>query len=300
MVFDDLDLHLGQAPHRDRALAGLLSLILQLDSQNIDRLVFKVMLRQDMWEPLVFPNKNAFRGRDVDLRWGRADVLRVALRQAYASEPFSKLCKTLGNWVEDLDTASEDELRKGLEPLWGVQVGKARSKYVSHWVFDRLSDGNKAFYPRALQVLLQRALVQELEHLGNPATEPKHDRLLRFQSLVDGLRRTDDGASAARVEELIEEHPDLQNLKGALANHTSPISDQELRSILLQLPGPLRGLGSAEAPDGATRPRNLDEEVRWLQQIGLLNRADAEGAPTEHAVAELYLWGLGMRRPGGP
>ncbi|MHA7630226.1 AAA family ATPase [Corallococcus sp. M7] len=280
LFFDDLDEDLRTEPaFRNRVLSGLFGLIQTGDARKHASIRFKVLLREDLWSDLTFQNKSHFDGRHIVLQWRREDMLRLALRQARGSRQFDDIVRRFRPIV-DLDAADEATLYQALEPLWGIRVGKVRSKFVYRWVYERLSDSQGNFFPRSMQHLLMGAKEAELDYLRQSNIQPKTDRLLRFDALVNGLQKR---ASDARVSELKEEYPDMKQFLGSLKDDKSPLSSKKLEELWVR----------AGKPHG----QSFDEAVEWMKSIGFLRGEDQDGS---FKVVDLYLWGLNMFRDGGP
>ena len=278
--FDDLDEDLrSDATFRNRVLSGLFGLIQTGDSRKHRAIWFKVLLREDIWNDLTFQNKSHFDGRFITLHWRREDVLRLTLKQAHASRKFSDILRQFRP-VAEIDAADEATLYAALEPLWGIRVGRVRSKFVYRWIYERLSDGQENFFPRAMQHLLISSKDAELTYLRTPSIQPKQDRLLRFESLVKGLK---EGASRTRVSELREEYQELKPFMAELKGKKSPLECLEFERLWTKA--------------GRPYERTAEDAAEWLEEIGMVRR-DLPGGSVK--VVDLYLWGLGMYRDGGP
>lgn len=278
LFFDDLDEDFQtNTTLRNQSLSGLFELVQTSDDQQHKAIRFKIVLREDIWTEVSFQNKSHFNGRYIELRWSRADVLRLALKQALASPKFEDIARKFKP-VSNLESVSEDFLVEALEPLWGIRMGKKKSKYVHRWIYERLSDSQGNFFPRAMQHLLIGAKEKELEYLAMEHVQPPRDRLLRVDALLQGLREK---ASKERVEELKEEYPGIAGfLIGLKELSPSSIKTKAIQE-LWERSGSPRGIPAKDA-------------VAWLQSIGLMS----EGRSGEQKIADLYLYGLGLSRMG--
>jgi hypothetical protein len=148
-------------------------------------------LREDIWNRLIFDNRSHFNGRDILLQWNRVDFLRLALRQVIQSQDFKNLVDKFSPIaVESIDQASEEVIDKALELLWGSRRRTGdKAKYVSRWVYERLTDSSGTTFPRSLSILLEAAKEQELSYKGKSSIQPPTDRLLRSKSLEFGLKK---------------------------------------------------------------------------------------------------------------
>lgn len=212
-LYDDLDEDFpDQDGVRKNALTGLFQLIQACDARRLTSIRFKVFLREDIWSQLNFDNKSHFNGRDLLLQWTRIDFLRLALRQAMQSPGFKDLIDR-SSPVESIDQASEETLDRALELLWGSRRRRGnKAKYVSRWIYERLTDTSGITFPRSLSALLQGAREQELTYKGQSAVQAPTDRLLRGKSLEIGLEK----ASEERCDAIRQEYPDLEKFFDAL------------------------------------------------------------------------------------
>jgi len=279
LLYDDLDQDIQEYSRiQQDAISGLFSFALMLDSVNARNIRPKIFLRSDIWQRLNFTNKSHLNGRDIELRWNREDFLRLSLRQAQRSKEFADLVSRFSP-VPDVDLATEEILEKALELLWGIDRERSKSKKVSRWVYERLTDASGSTFPRALIVLLNGAKEHELEfqyqtHLQTPA-----DRLLRFKSLNEGLIR----ASQFRCEELKQEYKELDDL-GFFENLKNIWQITELEPLKQWLDD---------------NPNNLfktfNDMVDFIEQIGLASRYEA----SRWKFADIYVHGFQMKRSGG-
>ena len=212
-LYDDLDEDFpDQDGIRKNALTGLFQLIQACDARKLTSIRFKVFLREDIWSQLNFDNKSHFNGRDLLLQWTRIDFLRLALRQAIQSPGFKDLIDR-SSPVESIDQASEETLDRALELLWGSRRRRGnKAKYVSRWIYERLTDTSGITFPRSLSALLQGAREQELTYKEQSAVQAPTDRLLRGKSLEIGLEK----ASEERCDAIRQEYPDLEKFFDSL------------------------------------------------------------------------------------
>src|SRR5260370_14918553 len=114
LLYDDLDEDLLEKGEiRRKALEGLFQLVQASDARRLTAIRFKVFLREDIWNRLVFDNKSHFNGRDVILQWTRADFLRLALRQAELSKDFKDLVDRFCP-IESICQAQEESFDQAL------------------------------------------------------------------------------------------------------------------------------------------------------------------------------------------
>lgn len=209
LLYDDLDQDIPEySLIQKEAIAGLFIFALTLENIQSRSIRPKIFLRTDIWHRLNFTNKSHLIGKDVELKWTREDFLRMALRQAKRSQLFDDLVSKFAP-VNDINQSTEEMLEKALELLWGIDRERGRrSKKVSRWVYERLTDANGSTFPRALIYLLEGAKIKELDYQNLFHVQSPKDRLLRAQSLNEGLLK----ASQARCDELKQEYKDLDDL----------------------------------------------------------------------------------------
>lgn len=280
VIYDDLDEDIEEgSDYQLEALSGLFYFVRSLDSQKIRNLKCKVLIREDIWQRLNFTNKSHFNGRDVLLQWTRIDFLRLALRHAQSSRLYTDLVSRYSP-VQDVDTATEDQLIDGLEILWGIRREKnRRSKYVSRWVYERLTDATGTTFPRSLGILLKAAKEHELSYQSQYHIQPPSDRLLRSQSLNNGLIE----AAKQRSEEIRQEYPELEPVFDKLYTLQELCSEEEMVKFY----------------DTVTleQKQSFDDFVQKLERIGLLAREYVQGneAP-KFRFADIYVHGFEIKR----
>lgn len=278
-LYDDLDEDLlDKGEIRGRALTGLFQLVQDCDARRLKSMCFKIFLREDIWSRLVFDNKSHFNGRDVILQWTRKDFLRLALRQALQSKDFEDLVGRFSP-VGDIDLADEASIDRSLQLLWGSRREQnLKSKNVSRWVYDRLTDSSNTTFPRSLNILLKEARDYELAMDGGQS--PFADRLLRPKSLNEGLVK----ASMQRCNELHQEYHELTPFFNSLISSSILISTDELREIWQ---GTLQTIPSEFG--------EFRKFVDFLISIGLIGLAEREKKPA-YRFAEIYTHGFGISR----
>jgi hypothetical protein len=273
-LYDDLDEDLLEKGNlRKEALTGLFQFIQASDARRLVSLRFKVFLREDIWSRLVFDNKSHFNGREIILKWTRKDFLRLALRQALQSREFKDLVDRFAP-VENIDQAEETLIDKALQLLWGTRrEPNLKSKYVSRWVYDRLTDSSGTTFPRSLNILLKEARNYELTFNRNQLIPT--DRLLQAKSLNEGLF----AASKQRCEEVREEYPELGPFFDALAGLDVLVSERKLREVW------------RETAQGISH--TFRSFVDLLLSIGL---AELPEKGHGYRFAEIYIYGFNMYR----
>ena len=277
-LYDDLDEDFPEKNEvRQQALIGLFQLIQACDARKITSIRFKIFLREDIWNRLSFDNKSHFNGRDLLLQWNRVDFLRLALRQATQSKEFKNLVDRFSP-VESIDQASEEAVDRALELLWGSRRRSGtKAKYVTRWVYERLTDSSSTTFPRSLSILLRGAKEQELTYQGQSSKQTPTDRLLRGTSLEVGLKK----ASEERCQAVREEYPDLRNFFDDLKGIRALLPKEELQPIW-------HSSAQSVVP-------TFDDFSNLLSEIGI---AEWREKDQRYKFADIYVYGFEMNRVG--
>ncbi|QHV00237.1 tyrosine-protein kinase family protein [Synechocystis sp. CACIAM 05] len=276
-LYDDLDEDFPEAI-RQQALTGLFQLIQFCDARSLKTIRFKVFLREDIWEWLNFDNKSHFNGRDLLLEWTRVDFLRLALRQATQSPKFKELVDRTSP-VISIDQASEEDLSRALDLLWGSRRRKGQTaKYVSRWVYERLTDSSGSSFPRSLSALLEGAKNHELTYRGNPSIQTPTDRLLRARSLEIGLEE----ASKERCDAIKQEYPHLSDFFNSLEGVNALITKDELDGVWQTI-------------DSIVNINSFNEFVDLLTRIGIIQWREKD---EKYRFADIYISGFKMKYQG--
>jgi len=278
LLYDDLDEDFPEKDEvRQQALIGLFQLIQACDARRIISIRFKIFLREDIWNRISFDNKSHFNGRDLLLQWNRVDFLRLALRQATQSKEFKNLVDRFSP-VESIDQASEEAVDRALELLWGSRRRSGtKAKYVTRWVYERLTDSSSTTFPRSLSILLRGAKEQELTYKGQLSKQAPTDRLLRGTSLEIGLKQ----ASEERCQAVREEYPDLKRFFDSLKDMPALLSKEELQTIWQEC---AQNISSA-----------FDDFSDLLSEIGIAEWREKE---QRYKFADIYVYGFEMIRRG--
>ena len=278
-LYDDLDEDFPEAGEvRQSALSGLFQLVQSCDANRLTEIRFKIFLREDIWNRLIFDNKSHFTGRDIILQWTRVDFLRLALRQSIQSPDFKDLVNRFSPIAEDaIDQTTEDAIDKALELLWGSRRRRGdKAKYLSRWVYERLTDSSGTTFPRSLSILLTGAKEQELSYQGKSSIQTPTDRLLRSKSLEMGLKK----ASEKRCDEIKEEYRHLTKFFDSLKQKPALLPKEELHSIWQE-----------SAHDIA----DFEEFASFLTEIGIIQLREKD---QRYKFADIYVYGFEMIRKG--
>jgi cellulose biosynthesis protein BcsQ len=278
-LYDDLDEDFPEAGEvRQWALSGLFQLVQSCDANRLTEIRFKIFLREDIWNRLIFDNKSHFTGRDIILQWTRVDFLRLALRQSIQSPDFKDLVNRFSSIAEDaIDQTPEDAIDKALELLWGSRRRTGnKAKYVSRWVYERLTDSSGTTFPRSLSILLAGAKEQELSYQGKSSIQIPTDRLLRSKSLEMGLKK----ASEKRCDEIKEEYRYLIKFFDSLKQKSALLPKEELHSIW---------------QESAYDIVDFEEFASFLSEIGIMEWREKD---QRYKFADIYVYGFEMIRQG--
>lgn len=272
LIYDELDSGFQEENLRCQSLEALFAWWME---SGFMRIVPKILLREDIWKNLNFTNKTHFAGRSVVLQWDEEDLWRLVLRQALQSPTLAQMVEQkYAVTINALDKIEHKRLKESLDPLWGERMGRGKKAYASHWVRNRITDGNNNRFPRSMIVLLQQAVERERTY----AERETYESILRPRALTESLPFV----SEQRVDEVRNEYPELANYLDTLKGERSPIEKNRLEELW-------------EKSDAELK--NVIEEMK---QAGILQEY-TKGAPSDaprYAVAELYLLGLGMTRQG--
>jgi hypothetical protein len=280
LLYDELDTGFGfgadSYARRRRALEALLAWWLE-SGTSLRRIIPKIFLREDIWNQLNFVNKGHYTGKSLRLSWDEADLWRLILRQALQSS--SNLSHTLerelGVTVDKLEILELGQLRRSLYPLWGERMGRGKKAFTHNWIRTRIADSNDNCFPRSLILLLEAAVRNEKSF----STEYSPDIVLRPKSLIDAFPYV----SEQRVDEVRNEYPELETPLNRLQGERSPIDEKRLAEIW-----PVKD------------DVELSTLIKEMVEAGILKERSRpkDPPPRIYAVAELYLYGLGMVRKG--
>ena len=281
LFYDDLDQDIQEDSHwQQEALGGLMRLVYDTNNQDLYQIRFKIFLREDIWQTLVFTNKSHFgEARTLTLQWKKTDFFRLAYRLAMSG---SSTFKTLSNRIlplaeKDLDEADEETLRQALALLWGL-TEKKKNAYIAQWVYTRLTDASGNTYPRSLTILLQKARAVELK--ANQTNAPT-DRLLRWSALTKGLT----AASEERCNAIKNEYAGLTEFFNCIGEISSLFMSDDLEILW-------------EKTVKGESNQSFDSFVKKLENIGLIEKKK-NNSKFDYAVANLYIDGFGIKRKQG-
>ncbi|GGS57780.1 hypothetical protein AB0E75_21370 [Streptomyces griseoviridis] len=264
LLFDALDTGFGNSENdrrrRNDGVAGLLTAVGALGPQ-LKRLKFKVLLREDIWREVKVPNKSHLSARSARLSWSnKIDYLRIAIKQAWRSEPFRKLVTTRLNRPDfrlehtPVEYWPEDFVRNAWVILASERVSGGRTAYTDNWVWSRLADANGDHAPRALAQLMTAAV--QLEK-GFEEGNRYSRSIIRPRALVESLDEVSDSALDALQR---DEFPELDPLLSKLRQiGSTPFAAEQLAGASPDLIKLARDVGLLEEVPG---PRDKAERYR--------------------------------------
>ncbi|MFI1449593.1 tyrosine-protein kinase family protein [Streptomyces virginiae] len=279
LLFDALDTGFGNTDNgrrrRNEGVSGLLTTVGAVGPQ-LRRLKFKVLLREDIWREVGVPNKSHLSARSARLSWSnKTDYLRIAIKQAWRSEPFKRLVTARlnkpGYRLEDtpIEYWPEEFVRNAWVILASERVSGGRTAYTDNWVWSRLADANGDHAPRALAQMMTVAVnLERAFEEGNRYSRS----IIRPRALVESL---DEVSSSALDALQRDEFPELDPLLSQLR-------------VIGSTPFPAEQLAGA-SPD----------LVRLARDVGLLEAVSGPRDKTErYRVPEMYRKALSMTRKG--
>jgi hypothetical protein len=181
----------------------------------------------------------------------------------------------------EVDSATEDELRQALAPLWGLNQERGKKAFAAKWVYSRMTDARDNTYPRSLTVLLNAARDEELR-VRNDKQSPT-DRLLSPRAMQAGLKT----ASVERVNALMNEYPSLL-----------PFLRQVRESGSVRSQFTRAELNEVWKQTSQTEHQSFEEFVAQLTSAGVLI-VKKEGSTYDFGIASLYIDGLNIKRVQG-
>lgn len=202
LLFDDLDVALGESEEGIRNRASLISGL--LDRANASwmsrkHLGIKIFLREDVFRSLEMEEGAKYITRSVVLHWRPDDIWRLVIRAMSVASPlFRAHLEERGLDIDRLEDASEEDIRLGLILIWGERLGAGESHTrTTTWASSRLRDGNGRMFPRAALWLLKYGLEERRRRIGDSPDLP----------ILDGrsLRSAMPKVSEQRLAELKKE-----------------------------------------------------------------------------------------------
>jgi cellulose biosynthesis protein BcsQ len=281
LLFDALDTGFGNTEtdrrRRTESMAGLLTAVNEFAPQWRNAR-FKILLREDIWREVPFPNKSHLGARSARLAWSdQTDYVRIAIKQAWRSEPFRQLIsgRLDRSDFKLQDTPIEYWPDNFVHSTWvilaGERVSGGRTAFTDNWIWARLADANGDHTPRALIQLLTAATERERQFERGKSYG---NSILRPRALVESL---DDVSEQALDALSKDEFPELQQLFETLTTiGSTPFDAEQLKT----------------SPD-------LAALIPLAREVGLLEPLNEARTGTDRfRVPELYRKALGMSRKG--
>lgn len=275
LLFDELDVLFNEKGKRRQALEGLIGWWLEM-GPTYRNIVSKIFLREDIWNELEITYRSSAPTRSIQLGWEDEDLWRLVLRHALTtSSTLTGLAgEQLGISLTGLNNIGKEQLQKSLYALWGERMESGNKAYTHSWVSNRISDSQNDRFPRSLLQLLKRAV--DIEKASTEQVSP--NVILRSKALIEALPFV----SEQRVAEIYHTYPEFVAPLEKLRGESSPIGLDRLSNIWQKHEDELNSL------------------VTDMIHAGILQ--EYPGSPDSntprYTVAELYLYGLGMKRQG--
>ncbi|WP_404956115.1 tyrosine-protein kinase family protein [Streptomyces sp. 147326] len=278
LLFDGLDTAFGHSvdarSRRASAISGLLTKQADL-APRLQRVRFKILVRQDIWQALRFENKSHFFGLSKRLQWEeREEYFKVVLKRAIRAAPFKEGLADIDAGLVAVDVASWSP--KQVTVAWNALVGERmrgeRTAFTANWVWNRLADGNGDHSPRALLQLFAAALDWERDEEKRSGYERS---ILRPRSLALSLEQVSDRALSALLD---EEFQELQAVASVLRDYgRTPVGEEHLEGNL---------------------PDTQEDLIGLAQEVGLIAPMESDGSSRLFKVPDLYRWALSVTRRG--
>ena len=281
---------------RNRFVGALLQVILETRVRN--RCVhYKVFLREDIWSAVSIQNKSHIEPVKVELRWKAEDLWKMALGIAATSNKYLTSLQQRMPGLASPWEVPEKTLKRALEPLWGETIERGKQARTPEYIQKRTSDAIGRLFPRTLVQILKTAIDAEKTR----KTDPPADRVIRFTSLRDGIRK----ASNQRVADLTKEYVHLREYLALLKQSEPTGTRREFSERLRRRWQNVRKAGRAVkgAPAGALHagPGGWGKVIGELETVGVLGpyrRTVSDDDEQKLQVALLYRHGLGIRGAG--
>ncbi|KKM10517.1 hypothetical protein SY88_12550 [Clostridiales bacterium PH28_bin88] len=278
LLFDGLDTGFGSEAkdlaRRIDAIKGLFQFWYEVKA-SLNQIRFKIFLRKDIWDRILFQNKSHIWGQDIRLTWDQVNFLKTICKQALQSDELGDyLRKSWDDFPDNNDSNIEEWDALDVERLINVLVGErmkgGNTTFTKNWIWNRLGDGKGDRSPRFLFQLLLVAKEEEEKTLKSERT-PYLRSLIRPRMLVLALQRVSEEAIGA----LMEEYPELIDFtEKCLKGNQSPFFTSEIS-------------------------REFQDVIEGAREAGLIYAyEEEEGNTSRYAVPDLYLKGLNMTRKG--
>ncbi len=276
LLIDGLDAPFKGDPERRSKAVSQLFVGWQATFSMLRNVTLKVFLRTDLWQGLSFPEKSHLQPLQVELKWEPRTLWQLLVKRALGSKRFGSWCERSHLQprisLDGVEAAAERALVPYLDALFEERIWAGKNSLSRNWLLRRLTDARDMRYPRDVLTLIRCALQGEQERLR----ENKRialDSAASRESLAGALAQT----SQQRVDAVKEEYPELVEVLQRLRGQNAQGRFDVLRDYL------------------AARPSSrAAQEVEWLQRAGVM-KVQEKG---EYSVPDLYVPGLGMKRPG--
>jgi len=252
----------------------------------------KIFLRTDLFrgEFLSFPDASKLKAHQIELSWTPLLLyFLVFKRMANVSETLRKFFEEIGALMGNkhpvfgwLPKPEESSFKKIIEEMIGTYMGSGPKKGRTYnWIPNHLQDANGVIMPRPMLNLFHFAACGRLER---GIEKLRGRRLFLPEDLTGALKEV----SEHRIGELLEEFPWLKLVKTHFQGLLMPVKRDDL---LERLSFAVRSHQEERWPS-----RDPVTIINLLCEIGILE----ERSDGRFNVPDIYLFGFGMKRRGGP
>jgi hypothetical protein len=261
--------------------------------RRLERIRPKIFLRTDLFREdfLSFPDASKLKAYQTNLEWKDSWLYQLLFKRlANSGQEMADYLGTLPNFLKETNTplgititSSEYYHQFMIEKIIGRFMGEnPRKGFTYSWIPNHLKDAGGRIYPRAFLQLFslpaqRRINESDMQNLTGDTLLTPADLL---SALVD--------ISTHRIRELVDEYPWLEPLKNSLNGLKVPVEEE---IFLDKLKNTIWSEESGKQPPTL----NPEEIMRYLLQLGIIDR----GSDKRVNMPEIYMYGFGVKRPGG-
>ena len=258
-----------------------------------ERIRPKIFLRTDLFREdfLSFPDASKLKAYQTNLEWKDAWLYQLLFKRlANSGQEMADYLGTLPRFLKETNTELgiiitpiEYSHQFMIEKIIGRFMGEnPRKGFTYSWIPNHLKDAGGRIDPRSLLNLFSLAANRRLGHF-NPQNL-SGDTLLNPSDLQGAIVE----ASEHRIGELVDEYPWLAPLKNSLNGLKVPVEEE----IFLDK---LKNTTWSEESGKQPPTLNPEEIMRYLLQLGIIDRRSDKRVN----MPEIYMYGFGVKRPGG-
>lgn len=263
-----------------------------------ERIRPKIFLRTDIFREdfLSFPDASKLKAYQINLEWKTPWLYQLFFKRLANSDQemvdyllhispnispklFTETNTHLGIMITDDALVQEFMIGKIIGNYMGDNYRKGKTYF---WISNHLKDAGERIYPRTFLKLFSLAATRRLGEF-NPKNLPR-DTLLTPSDLQGALVET----SNDRIRELLDEYPWLEPLKNSLNGLKVPVTEE----IFLERIENTRWSEETGKQPPISQPAEI---MRYLLKLGIIEiRSDQRVN-----MPEIYMYGFGVKRPGG-